>query len=113
MLKQKSQELAPGVTRSTDDGGADHILPRETARTYCAIRSAISIPQIGCVVWNSIVWLTSLTSRPRSGCSITSIASTPPPTASAAPKQIDSSIGVMGQISPAAPRAVLVIQCSD
>src|SRR3989304_4457474 len=51
MLQQQSQEFAPGVPRSTDDGGADHTLPRETARTNCAIGSAISILQLGCADW--------------------------------------------------------------
>src|SRR5579859_730612 len=133
MEEQQPQELAAGVAGGAHDahpqrrapaGGRRHAgtpaatpLPGRsgsaTARVYSTTLPGISTPVAGTEEWNSMVWLTSLTVRPRSGSSNRSIASTPPPTALAAARQMAFSSGVTGQFVPTPPRAVFVIQCGD
>src|SRR2546423_751411 len=85
---------------------------RATASTWSTIRAGMFTPVVSMLLRNSIVSLTSFTSKP-CGDSSTSTASTPPPTARAAARHRASSSGVTGQFSARPPRAVLVIQCGE
>src|SRR5690349_6072125 len=92
MVEQQPQEFAAGIARRADDAnGQCHAGCPTLSSTYRATRSGMFTPVGAMLLRNSIVWLTSHTSNPRSGASSRSIASTPPApplTASAARRQM-------------------------
>ena len=80
---------------------------------YSPIKRGISTPVVLTEFLNSMVWLISMTKRPRAGSSTRSIATISPCTALAARSASSVISGVSSHRLAFAPRAVLVIQCSE